>query len=151
MFLGFWLAILFEKLYLHAIKVLTSITEINLNQYFMRLQENLKNLSQISVVMKSTKKGNAKPLNFIYIIPKRPLPCAGYPSEWSKKFLKIKFSFSFLLKKRFCFNLSQKSCIKASRFKVGSSFSFLNLGLIENMFWKEEEMSFYWVFYFIRF
>ena len=75
------------------------------------------------------------PLIFVYITPKRPLTCAGYPSEWRKKFSRIKFSFCFLSKKRFCFNLSQKGCIKASRFKVGSSFSFLNLGLIENIFW----------------
>ena len=41
-------------------------------------------------------------------------------------------SYSFSLKKVFCFNLRKKRCCEAaSRFKVGSSLSFSNLDLSE--------------------
>ena len=40
-------------------------------------------------------------------------------------------SYSFLLKKFFCFNLGKKRCTEASRFKVGSSLSFSNLDVWE--------------------
>ena len=40
-------------------------------------------------------------------------------------------SYSFSLKKFFCFNLRKKRCSVASRFKVGSSLSFSNLDVLE--------------------
>ena len=40
-------------------------------------------------------------------------------------------SYSISLKKFFCFNLHKKRCSEASRFKVGSSLSFLNLEVSE--------------------
>ena len=40
-------------------------------------------------------------------------------------------SYSFSLKKFFCFNLRKKRCSEASRFKVGSSLSFSNLEVSE--------------------
>ena len=43
-------------------------------------------------------------------------------------------SYSISLKKLFCFNLHKKRCTEASRFKVGSSFSFSNLELSEIIF-----------------
>ena len=40
-------------------------------------------------------------------------------------------SYSISLKKFFCFKLRKKRCSEASRFKVGSSLSFLNLEVSE--------------------
>ena len=38
-------------------------------------------------------------------------------------------SYSFLLKKFFCFNLRKKRCSEASRYNIGSSLSFSNFGV----------------------
>ena len=40
-------------------------------------------------------------------------------------------SYSFLLKRFFCFNLRKKRCSEASRFKVAFSLSFSNLEVSE--------------------
>ena len=44
-------------------------------------------------------------------------------------------SYSFLLKKFFCFNLREKHCSEASLSKVGSSLSFSNLEVPEISSW----------------
>ena len=63
---------------------LSPIPEINLNWYLMSLQEELENFSQIFVVMKSAKKGNAKPLNFRLYQPKTSSTLC-WLSQWIKK------------------------------------------------------------------
>ena len=44
-------------------------------------------------------------------------------------------SYSFSLKKVFCFNLRKKRCSEASRFKIGSSLNFSNLDVSEIISW----------------
>ena len=45
-------------------------------------------------------------------------------------------SYSFSLKKFLCFNLCKKRCSEASRFKVGSSLSFLSLEVSSITSWR---------------
>ena len=68
--------------------------------------------------------GNASLEENLFILQVPQIGAGAEPERYN-------LSYTYSLRKSSCFNLHKKCCSEASRFKVGSSLSFLNLDLSE--------------------